>query len=400
MPPRWREWHWLAACVLILIAVSRNAPGSDQPQPGRTWTTAAQVPADGGVIARRLPRTVYLGGPFLRNPEATTVTFGGEEPELVGRLEAFGDIITQTSWWREVVNDYCLSPDDCIGDGRAGYHVRLDRKLPAQVRDVDIELVLEDESRAGSLSRLGREALVLVYLPAKVVLRDAFHPHYCRGGPRAYHRMLRLERASFAYAVVPRCGDEAELTSAASHEILEATTNPDPQNRGFAIEPVVDNAGFTAAGLEPVDPCGLVTMDRHRTIESGFVVQRAWSNRAARAGHNPCVPSRPESPYLAFVPRKPTVRLAYEGATARIELEAASDRAVGWWAVSAIDQTGKQEGRRYVDVKLDRARVAAGDVAVLTLRAVKLHPRRMSIVGVVSTLGPHSHMWPILVSMR
>lgn len=387
--------------MLILVTVSRNTPGSGEPQRSRNWSTPSQAPIEAGIIARRLPRTVYLGGPILRNPEITTVTFDGEAPSLVTRLETFGDIITRTSWWREVVDDYCLGPDDCIGDGRAGYHVRLDKKLPSEIRDLDIEHLLAEEARAGgALSLVGREAIVLVYLPAKVILRDAFHPRYCSGGPRAYHRTLRLEHISFVYAVLPRCGDEAELTSVASHEILEATTNPDPQDRGFAIEPIVDNLGFTIAGPEPVDPCGLLTMDRHRANEGGFVVQRAWSNRAARGGHDPCVPSLSASPYLALVPHTPIVHLTFEGATAKIKLQAASDRAVRDWAVSAVDFTGKQEGRRYVHAKLDRTRVEAGDVAVLIMRAVKLHPRRISIVGAVSRLGAHSHMWPIVVSMR
>jgi hypothetical protein len=80
---------------------------------------------------------------------------------------------------------------------------------------------------------------------------------------------------------MPRCSGEAELTAAASHEIVEATTNPDPARRGFAFVQSSLNLGFTAAGVEPADPCGLITMDRHWMSESGFTVQRAWSNRAA-----------------------------------------------------------------------------------------------------------------------
>jgi hypothetical protein len=211
---------------------------------------------------------------------------------------------------------------------------------------------------------------------------------------------LRLERASFAYAVIPRCGSLDELTSVASHEVLEAATNPDPQNRGFVIEPVPVNAGFAASGPEPADPCGLLNPDSNRTIENGFVLQRAWSNRNAEKGRDPCVPSPSEGAYLALVPRTAVVRLAHEGATARIELDAASDRPVGPWTVSAVDLTGREEGSAYVEARLDRERMAAGEVAVLRLRVVKLHPKRMSVVGVVSTLGKQAHLWPILVSMR
>ena len=392
---------WLLAGWLVLLG------GCDRPTglvgaapPGRTWTTPPFAEADGGVIAARLPRTVHGGGPILRHPELTTVTFTGDRPAMVARLERFGDVIATTAWWHEVVDSFCLRPDDCIGDGRPGRHVHLARTLPATLSDVDLERLLGEEVRSGALARLGKDALVLVYLPPGVTLRDASHPHYCAGGPRAYHRMLRSGRASFAYAVMPRCDDEAGLTGTASHEILEASTNPDPQRHGFRLDPGSNNGGFTAAGTEPADPCGLLSLDRPPSFESGFAVQRAWSDRAARGGHDPCVPAPAQAPYLALMPQTPTVRLASLGATVAIRLDAASDRAVAAWAVSAIDLTGQQEGERYVEAALDRESVKAGDTAVLTLRLEKLHPQRMAVVGVVSTLGPHSHLWPIAVSMR
>jgi hypothetical protein len=81
-------------------------------------------------------------------------------------------------------------------------------------------------------------------------------------------------------------------------------------------------------------------------------------------------------------------------------LDAAADRALPGWSVTATDLTGEQEGQRYVDVNLDKASVSSGDVVVLTLRVVRLHPRQMSIVGLVSNIGEHEHLWPLAVSMR
>ena len=380
---------WLLMALLVLLA------GCD-----RTSATSPPTAADGGVIAARLPRVVHSGGPILRNPEITTVTFAGDSPAVVARLERFGDTIATTGWWHDVVDSYCLRAGDCIGDGRAGRHVRLAHPLPTLLSDTDIERLLAEEAQRGALTQLGRDALVLVYLPPTVTLRDASHSRYCARGPRAYHRTLRAARVSFAYAVIPRCGDDDELTVTASHEILEASTNPDPQRPGFRLDPGSNNGGFTAAGTEPADPCGLVSEGRS-VVEGGFAVQRAWSNRAARAGHDPCVPASAQAPYLALVPQTPTVRLAAPGATATIRLDAASDRDVAAaWAVSAIDLTGRQESERYVEVQLDRQAVKAGESAVLSLRLLKLHPQQRAVVGVVSTLGPHWHTWPIAISMR
>lgn len=364
------------------------------------WASAAEPPANPGLIAERLPRVVHRGGPFLRQPEITTVTFRGDDPKLVARLEEFGGRIVRSAWWRDATDGYCLTKDDCIGPGRVGRAVRLARRLPPRVRDVDVERLIADEARAGALAGLGTEALVVVYLPPRVALRDAFHAEYCGAGPRAYHRMLRTDGLSFPYAVIPRCGSEAETTATASHEILEATTNPDPDRPGFRVGSGAADVAFTASGAEPVDPCGLLTLDTHRAWESGFWMQRAWSNRAAERGTDPCVPSVPQRPYVALIPRQPVVRLDSPGATASIVLDAVSDRAVSGWTVSAVDLTGVREGERYVDARLDRSEVASGDVAVLTLRVVRLHPRQRTVVGLVSKLGPHSHLWPVAVSMR
>jgi hypothetical protein len=365
---------------------------------GGTLSSAGELHESRSRIADRLPRVVHRGGPFLRSPRIATVTFEGDD--IVGQLEEFGAVSIRSAWWRDVSSGYCLGATDCIGEGRPGPRIRLARRLPPRVRDVDIEALVEDEVRTGALAGLGSEALVLVYLPPGVTLSDAFNPHYCDGGPRAFHRLLRAGAISFPFAVIPRCGDEAETTATASHEILEATTNPDPNAPGFRFEPDAPWIAFAAAGAEPVDPCTLLNLDQHRTDEGGFRLQRAWSNAEAARGGDPCVPRVPGRPYAALVPRTPVVRLSSEGATASVLLDAAADDDLSGWSVAAIDLTGEQEGRRYVDARLDKAAVASGDVVVLTLRVIQLHPRQMSIVGLVSKVGAHEHLWPLAVSMR
>jgi hypothetical protein len=340
---------------------------------------------------------VHRGGPFLRAPQIITLTFEGDDPEVVERLEAFGAMSVRSAWWGEASGGYCLGSDDCIGEGRVGPSIHFRRRLPAHVRDVDIEALLEEEARTGVLAGLGPESLVLVYLPPSVVLSDAYSSRYCDGGPRAFHRMLRAGAGSFPFAVIPRCGGEAETTATASHEILEAATNPDPSAPGFRL----DSAAFSAAGSEPVDVCTLLNLDRHRTVESGFRLQRAWSNREAARGRDPCVPGVPGRPYAALMPRSAAVRLTSEGATSSLLLDAASDGSISSWNVTAIDLTREQEGGgRYVDARLDKEKVSVGDVVVLSLRAVRIHPRQTSIVGLLSHVDGYAHLWPVAVHMR
>ncbi len=354
---------------------------------------------NGGFIAHHLPRIRYLGGPFLRHPRIVTVTFGGDDPEWVARLERFGETITRSSWWRTVSKGYCARTSDCIGDGRPGQAVRLDDLLAEEVRAVELSALLERHARSGRFGELDRDTLLLLYLPAGVQLTDAYAGRYCTRGPRAFHRALRFDGRRLPYAVMPRCGDEAAVTTTASQELLEMATNPDTARRGFAFERGSATLGFTAAGVEAGDPCSFLTLGKRQTTEGDFVVQRAWSNPAASSGHDPCVPAPPSRPHLALVPAEPMVRLTEEGASATIGLKAAADQPVAEWTVSAIDLTGSQEDEHYVDVSLDRTSVAPGDTATLTVTVRKRSPKRLSIVGLVSTLDGESSLWPLAVSM-
>jgi hypothetical protein len=394
-----RRRELAAPLVLLAVLAGCDDEGVRRASSDRVPSPPAAERAGGDPVARSLPRVAYRGGPFLRHPRIVTVTFAGDHPGLVARLGQFGDTVTRSGWWRAVTAGYCTKGGGCVGHGRPGRQVRLARELPARLVDVEVGALLERRAKAGRLGRLDADTLVVVYLPQRVALSDAFHPRYCTDGPRALHRALRLGRLTLPYAVVPRCGAERQLTASASQEILEATTNPDPAARGFAFEQGSQNLGFTAAGVEPVDPCGIITPNGRFTLTGGFAVQRAWSNQAAARGRDPCIPA-PPGPYLALVPRHPTVRLPHKGASVTITLDAVADPPAPAWKVGAFDLTGRQDHRRYVELSLDRARVAAGQTAKLTVTVREPSPKELIVVGVVSTLGRRSHIWPLAIVMR
>jgi hypothetical protein len=384
----------LSAVVLLLAtlaACDSGTAGTD-----RAWRTPPVEPAE-SLIAQRLPRTTYLGGPFLRHPQVVTVTFAGDAPGLVDRLEQFGATITHSTWWRAAVDQFCRTADDCVGDGVPAQPVRLSAAAPTAIRDVDVADLLRREAEVGRLGDLGLDSLLLVYLPAGTALTEVTVGVYCDGRARALHRSLLIGSQPMPYAVVPRCGEEAELTATASHEILEATTNPDPSRRGFAFESGGAGAGFTAAGVEPVDPCGLVTLDRHRTVADGFTVQRPWSDRAAAGGHNPCGPT--DIPYLALVPERAALQLDV-GQTANIALTAAADRPVAPWPVRAVDVTGLRSSTPCADVALDRTAVAAGETATLTITARAQPPSGRCVVGTLSGSAPDDTLWPLALTVE
>ncbi|HVH42641.1 MAG TPA: hypothetical protein VM925_09860, partial [Labilithrix sp.] len=162
----------VACCVALLAIGCRDAGTKSRPGPiGRSWVTPPSDPADGGLVAQKLPRITYRGGRFLRNPKIVTVTFTKDDPSFVARLEHFGDAITRSSWWREVVDSYCTKPDDCIGEAGQARSVRLEDVLPSSVRDVDVDDVLVRAAEAGRFGPLDPETLLLVYLPGGVRLK-------------------------------------------------------------------------------------------------------------------------------------------------------------------------------------------------------------------------------------
>jgi hypothetical protein len=262
-----------------------------------------------------------------------------------------------------------------------------------------VSALLRRQVHAGRFGRLDAESLLLVFMPPGVTHRDAFVSRYCVDGPRGFHRTLRLDGLQVGYAVMPRCSDEAALTGTASHELLEMTLSPDPARPGFGFTAGRSNHGFIAAGNEAMDPCGFITKESD-IDESGFTVRRAWSNRAASQGRDPCVPTPADRPFTALVPAQPAVRMLNDGATATLSVRAAADRRVARWSVSAIDLTGAQEHARYVDVALDKTEVAPGETATLTLTRRMAHPKGLSVVGLVSTIDSNSFLWPVAVVSR
>lgn len=381
-----------AVTVLLLVAASVGCAAQ---------TVAAPVPSPtkplGSLIANRLPQVEYQGGPFLRTPTVHTITFASDDATLVARLERFGDSVTSTAWWRTVVDGYCGAPGDCIRAGKPGRHVHLPDRLPPVVSDVEIEGLLAGAIRTGELGQLTPGALPVVYLPAGVSLTSGAVAAFCAGGPRAVHQVMRLPDLDLPYAIIPRCADFDVLTVSASHEILEAATNPDPASRGFALARSSSQLGFTLAGVEPADPCGLLAADESWPREGGFALHRAWSNSAAARGGDPCVPATPKRPFVVLVPQQGTVRLREIGARNQVVLEVAADRLPGEVSLAAVDLTGRQERASYVSVSLTRERAVVGDFVTLTITLRRARPRGAVVVGLAATVDGHTSTWPLAV---
>ncbi|HEX7600831.1 MAG TPA: hypothetical protein VF316_04465, partial [Polyangiaceae bacterium] len=141
-----------AAVVLFAVACGSEDPGALPPDAAADSVADAGPDVGADVTAdaqpdvaplprlkpwERMPGLDYLGGALLTAPKIVTITFAGDDAQLVSRLTVFDDTITQTPWWTAATSEYCVQPANtpCIGPGQSGGHVVLPGPAPASLTD-------------------------------------------------------------------------------------------------------------------------------------------------------------------------------------------------------------------------------------------------------------------------
>ncbi len=111
----------------------------------------------------------------------------------------------------------------------------------------------------------------------------------------------------FSYAIIANCGGGGsataldEVTDTISHELIEAATDPKVVSApAFETTDTAHIAWSHEAGAEVADMCEW-TGNMQQRLVGNYMVQRIWSNAAAAAGHDPCVPA-PDGPYFNAAP--------------------------------------------------------------------------------------------------
>jgi hypothetical protein len=304
----------LFACILILSACGGGAqpPLVDGGTPIDGGVPADGGAADGGPLHSPFPTFGRGTGPIL-NP-ITLVTIVAANDTLADRLFAFGDAVLQSPWWRAVGAEYGLGPV------ASTFRVT----GPAITQDIDRTVLAAYIAGAvadGGPAPNGR-TLYLLFLPDGVkLLNSAF---------TAAHFPYPSSRQTIGdgFAVVQRTpppGGETQLdalTQIASHEIIEAATDPTWKSISFGDTPAVpwqDDIWKVYQIPGPVEVGDLCEGTRIRGAD-GFLYQRSWSNLAAQAGGDPCVPALSKPYYNASFPMQwypasagQPVHIAYSG---------------------------------------------------------------------------------------
>jgi hypothetical protein len=292
-----REAHLLAAIALATAgACALGGCSSDYkvlPSPPVAFVPAAH-PA--------LPQVAQYSGPIVAAPSIVPVTFDGDS--RAPALETFAAEIGQTDYWMEVAGEYG------VGAATSPFPVRLG-KAAATVDDEDIRTLVRTGGVKPTTSRV-----YLFFFPAATSV--TFHGN--GGDPvltscvdfESYHTSVQVPGVGHVqYAVIASCASQGDQLQAAtilaSHELIGAATDP----LGYDVTPDPafygtehDSSGFAiATGFngEVGDMCAGLNDAFIKPDDFPFFVLRAWSNKAAAAGNNPCVPA-PADPYFNAMP--------------------------------------------------------------------------------------------------
>jgi hypothetical protein len=268
------------------------------------------------------------GGPTLGTLRLVTVIAAGDP--LRDKLMAFSDTLVTSHWLATVGADYGISP--------AGTSQHVDG--PALTGNVTLDGMRDYVRRAvaGAGEQLGpadSPCLYLLYLPPGVQLTTSDGINCACDQLSGAHDTLDGHNA---LAFVQRCSNtyEDENSVTASHEIIEAATDPVP---GTGILLASGAPESFLGGGEVGDLCAGTQVE-----EGGWIYQRIWSNTAAQAGGDPCVPAAP-APYFSVSAAQPWVSAA-PGQTVQIPLTAWSTAPRPDWYLVPFLGSGVPDGTR------------------------------------------------------
>lgn len=252
-----------------------------------------------------------------------------------------------------------------------------------------------------------------------------------QAGYFGYHDEAPVGSMNVPYAVICNCPAFAmpplnaldDVTTTVTHELAEASTDPFPEtNLAYGQEdlPHIIWAIGTFGG-EVADMCQDNTDSNYTPPGSTYMVQRSWSNAAARAGKNPCVPVPTSYPtYFNSYPVLPDmVTLDGQGlgqsiTTEGVKIAVGQSQTIdivlhseaptsGPWNVQVTDLSYfvGDTANPVLDLTLDKDTGSDGDVLHLTIKVLSTDSQ-LGGEGFVlsSTLGAQQNLWFAAVGQK
>lgn len=353
-------------------------------------------------------------GKVLAAPRFVPVFFAGDDAALAGKAVDFETRLGPSDYWKQTTAEYGVGP------ATATAPVMLAEMASGTIDDSKVRTWLQTRLNGGdpAFPAVEPDDIFILHYPTGVTITLTSGGTVSRSCREfgAYHSNIRLDAnhksQKVAYAVIPRCrgggggGTTLDLlTNSVSHELTEAATDPYPQSGAAYYKVDVEHLNWMAlnSGGEVSDMCQTIQSSTTRPSElSPYALQRGWSNAAALAGHDPCVPA-PATPYFAAAPVLPDV-VDYVlgnqtvgvlgvniplGDKRTIELDLFSDGPTPRFVVNA-----RNYGRgNYLSFSLDRNAGVNGEKLHLTIKSNLEAPNLAADFIVTATLNGAVHSW-------
>jgi hypothetical protein len=280
------------ACSILLLALACSSDSTGDP-PCAPAPSVESWPVDPTALTPRpwpadaaftpaphapFPSVPDTGDGHLATLRLVSLVTAGDP--LRGALFAFGDALVKSAWLASFASEYGLAP--------IGTSLHIDG--PALTGNVTL-----DDMRAYVLGNVASappdgKTLYMLYLPPDAMLQlDGALNCGCNaeGGAHA-----SLQGSGDAIAYVQRCSasDDDQVMRTASHEVAEAMTDT---GKGYRIDqPSPAWSGTVWASAQPGGAIEIGDLCSGTFVTEGkWTYQRIWSNAAAAAGGDPCVPA-------------------------------------------------------------------------------------------------------------
>jgi hypothetical protein len=360
-----------------------------------------------------MPQVVDLMGPVLRNPRLQPIVFAGDPIQT--DIAAFTAALGQTGYWFAVGEEY--------GVGAAtGLPVAVaEEPPPTAIDDAQVRDWLASKITDRLVPAPDGETIYAIYYPAGTTITSGAGTS-CVSFSGYHGEGTSAQNERYVYAVLARChnawqSDLANLTNASSHEFIEASTNP-----YFSTAPAyatIDAAHYvwavaTGGSTEVGDMCTTMPgSEDYQPPDLPYAVQRIWSNAAAAASHDPCVPAAPGTYFNAapVLPDTITIDFGAKGkvTTEGVRIPVGQPRTIdvalysdeptsGPWAVEAFDVAALAGKPAALDMKLDRTAGSNGDVLHLTITPLATNPYGIEAFYIGNRLSARTTLWVGLVS--
>jgi hypothetical protein len=206
-------------------------------------------------------------------------------------------------------------------------------------------------------------------------------------------------------AVLARCPTLPEVhvtgiqyvAAIASHEVLEGLADPFPNSNPAYLAVDDAHSGWGATGAEIGDLCALQGNAFYQPADFPYTVQKVWSNAAAKARKDPCVPEKDGEPYFVAgmkLDNYGTVKIAV-GKEATIPIVVYADAPMS--AEVTLD-AHEYPGHGDLTATFDKTTAKVGDTVTLTIKSLAVSPQGQEAFAVGATVGKRTNLFFGIVS--